>query len=120
MKCLLLGLTVALAACAPSLTGPAAADPGAAKLSLTQGDGFKIVRFEAGTLATTATTLTLSGVNLAVNDPSCRAVKAQLVCDVGPLPAGRAYVLPVRGALVVEADYARPGGAVFELAADGP
>lgn len=117
-RLLLVGLTLALTACTPSLSGPGAADPGAATLTLTAAQGYKVVRFDAGKTDAQTVRLTLSGVGLAVNDPTCRASGAQLVCEVSTVPAGQSYVLPARGALVVEAEYGRADGKRYNLATD--
>ncbi|OLV18942.1 hypothetical protein [Deinococcus marmoris] len=81
-------------------------------------NGYKIVRFDAGTLPAQDVVLTLSGIKLSVNDPTCKAVENQLVCKIGNVTAQTGYVLPARG-VVVEAEYKRPGSAtVYKLATD--
>ena len=112
---LVLGV-LTLASCAPGLT--AAPDPGSAALSIDRQSHVAVVTFAAGSLDAQAVKLTLSGVNLAVNDPNCQASGAQLVCTLGTVPAGRMYVLPSRGVLVAQAAYQRPGGAAYSLAAE--
>lgn len=118
MKGLLLLTALALSACAPNLT-QAPVDPGGAKLTLMQKNDFKIIGFEAGTQEARAVKFTLTGVGLAVNDPTCQAKDTQLVCDVGTVPAGRTYVLPVRGLLLIESTYQRPDGKPYSLDTDG-
>ena len=100
------------------LTPPATPDPGAAALTINHQDGQAVVTFAAGGVDAQAVKLTLTGVNLAVNDPNCKAEGAQLVCTLGVVPAGRMYVLPSRGVLVAQATYQRPGGAPYSLAAE--
>ena len=113
---LLLACTLTLASCAPSLT--AVPDPGGATLSIDRQNPQAVVTFAAGSLDAQAVKLTLSGVNLAVNDPNCKAAGAQLVCTLGTVPAGRTYVLPSRGVLVAQAGYQRPGAAAYALSAE--
>jgi len=111
---LLLGV-LTLASCAPGLT--ATPDPGSAVLSIDRQSSQAVVTFAAGGLDAQVVKLTLTGVNLAVNDPNCKADGAQLVCTLGTVPAGRMYILPSRGVLVAEAAYQRPDGPVYSLAA---
>jgi hypothetical protein len=118
LKKLWLLTALALSACAPNLT-QTPADPGGAKLTLMQKDGSQIVGFEAGTQEARAVKFTLTGVGLAVNDPSCTAQDTQLVCDVGTVPAGRTYVLPARGLLLTKTDYQRSDGRAYSLETDG-
>ncbi|GAA3995125.1 hypothetical protein GCM10022631_01560 [Deinococcus rubellus] len=111
---------IALASCAPvQLSLPAVPDPGSAALTIDRQDSQAVVTFAAGSLDAQAVQVTLSGVNLAVNDPNCKAEGAQLVCTLGTVPAGRMYVLPGRGVLVAEAAYQRPDGASYSLISEG-
>jgi hypothetical protein len=118
MKGLWLLTALVLGACAPNLT-QTPVDPGGAKLTMMQKDGSQIVGFEAGTLEAKVVKFTLTGVGLAVNDPSCTAQDTQLVCDVGTVSVGRTYVLPVRGLLLVETKYKRSDGQAYFLETDG-
>ncbi|GGL16092.1 hypothetical protein [Deinococcus radiotolerans] len=102
-----------LTACTPTLTGPA--DPGGARLTVTRGEAFDTVRFDTGTQAVLGAKLTLTGRNLAVNDPNCAVDGSQIVCTLGARPAERGYVLPVRGLLIVQANFARPDGRSYDL-----
>jgi len=105
-----------LASCAPlQLTPPTAPDPGKAALTIDRQSSQAVVTFAAGNLDATKVQVTLSGVNLAVNDPNCKVDGAQLVCTLCTVPAGRMYVLPSRGVLVAEAMYQRPGSASYSL-----
>lgn len=117
MKRLLLLASLALAGCAPLVAAPAV-DPGTGTLTITKAAAYQVVSFGSGTQDATGVKLTLSGVNLAVNDPTCLPVQAQLVCGIGTVGAGRTYVLPARGVLVVQAEYQRPDGRTYTLAAD--
>lgn len=114
MKRLALLAAVLLTACAPALTG-GGADPGGARLTVTRGEAFDTLRFETGTQAVQAATLTLTGRDLRVNDPNCAAQDGQIVCRLGARPAGRGYVLPVRGMLIAEAEFTRPDGRSYTL-----
>lgn len=120
MKRVLLACALLLSGCAvlaPSAT--TTADPGGAALSLKPMNDYKIVRFDAGTLPAQDVVLTLSGVKLSVNDPTCKATESQLVCKVGNVIAQTGYVLPARGVAVVEAEYKRRDSAtVYKLATD--
>lgn len=118
MNRILLLTALALSACAPNLT-QAPVDPGGAKLTLMQKDGYQIVGFEAGSQEAKAVKFTLTGVGLSVNDPSCKVQDTQLVCDVGTVPAGRTYVLPARGLLLTEVKYQRADGKTYNLETDG-
>jgi len=111
-------LACVLASCAPQLVPPAAPDPGKAALTIDRQSSQAVVTFAAGSLDATRVQVTLSGVNLAVNDPNCRVDGAQIVCTLGTLPAGRMYVLPSRGVRVAEAAYQRPSGAAYSLATE--
>lgn len=114
MKRLVLLAALTLTACAPALTG-GGADPGGARLAVTRGEAFDTLRFEVGMQPVQAATLTLTGRDLRVNDPHCAAQAGQIVCTLGARPAGRAYVLPVRGLLIAEAEFTRPDGQVHHL-----
>lgn len=119
MKRLLLSAALLLSACAPTVTQPQPQpDPGAATLTISKAGDHQVVTFSSGRLDAQAVKLTLSGLKLAVNDPSCLPVGAQLVCEIGPVGAGRMYVLPVRGVVVVQASYQRPDGKTYTLATD--
>ncbi|UQN08624.1 hypothetical protein [Deinococcus sp. QL22] len=117
---------LALTACTPTVQGFSSvgrsinpSDSGQATLTLTDVEGFKTVAFAAGKQAADQVVLTLTGLNLAVNDPTCFSnASAQLVCAVGGLPEGRTYVLPARGVLMVEAEYRRQDGKTYTLATD--
>lgn len=113
----LLFVALALVGCTPLVAAPPA-DPGAATLTVTNTAAYQVVNFGAGKVDATEVKLTLSGVNLAVNDPSCLPVDAQLVCGIGTVAAGRTYVLPARGVLVVQAEFRRADGKIYKLSTD--
>ncbi len=117
MKKLFLLTALVLSACAPGVTS-APTDPGGAALTLTQAEGYKVVSFTAGTQDAQGVKITLTGVGLAVNNSSCKAVGTQLVCEVGAVPAGRSYLLPARGVLLVETNYNRADGTGYTLTAE--
>lgn len=119
MKRLILtaSMLLALGSCAVLAPSPTTADPGGAALSLKAMNDYKIVRLDAGTLLAQDVVLTLRGVKLSVNDPTCKATESQLVCKIGNVTAQTGYVLPARG--VVVAEYKRPDSAtVYKLATD--
>ncbi|MFB9994930.1 hypothetical protein ACFFLM_23550 [Deinococcus oregonensis] len=114
MKGLLLLTALVLSACAPGVLGSATTDPGSAKLTLTQADGYKLVTFSSGTQPAES-----PGFTLAVNDPSCTAnANRQLICRMATLPEHRTYGLPARGVLVVEVSSGRPDGKRYMLEMD--
>lgn len=106
-----------LVGCAPATVEQR--DPWAASVALRQSSGYQVVSFASGKADALNGVITLSGINLAVNDPSCQPKAAQLVCAVGRVPAGSIYTLPARGVLVVEASYQRADGRTYSLATDG-
>jgi predicted small secreted protein len=56
-------------------------------------------------------TLFVWGLDLRVNEPTCRVVTEHLECPIPPMPALKNYVLPVAGRnLVAQALVERPGG----------
>lgn len=123
MKRALLGLCVVLigglAACAPPATvtgGGASAvanasDPGHASLSALWGQDSGLT-FTAGSLDALDLKLVLSGTSLKVNAPSwCVVDRQDIVCTVKLLPAGKNFVLPMRGSnLSAVATYKRASG----------
>ena len=75
--------------------------------------------FAASNLDAQVVKAMLSGMNLVLNDPSCRALDAQLVCTFGTVPAGRMYGLPSRRVLVAQASFERPSGVSYSLVSEG-
>lgn len=103
---------LALAACTPAtLPGPAT-DPNPPSLSVRAEPNYHVLTFTPGTEAATVAapnTLKVFGYGLEVNDPNCKAVQTWLECEIGTVPAGRRYELPLRGKLVaVTGHYTRP------------
>ncbi|GAA3999956.1 hypothetical protein GCM10022631_08670 [Deinococcus rubellus] len=118
---LALGCALGLASCAPTLTPttpPAVLiDSSGAALSLDQQGASQVISFKAGSVDALATTLTLTGDALAVNDKSCTAQDRQIVCMLPTIPATRTYVLPSRGVSRVTASYSRADGKTYTLTA---
>lgn len=113
-KLLMLCAALTLTACTATQNAP---DPGGASLTLVSTGDFKTIGFDPGSLPTTKTRVTLTGLNLAVNDASCTPVsKVKVVCELGPLKTR--YALPSRGVIVVQVEYGRPDGQTYTLDAD--
>lgn len=119
-------LALGLAACAPNMSPVAPvvgggavsvadpADEGRASLSATWGEQSKAT-FYAGSLDAYGVVLRVSGDGLRVNAPSyCRADVRDILCTVPQLPAGKNFVLPMRGSrLSVVATYKRASGHTY-------
>lgn len=119
-------LALGLAACAPNMSpvapvvgggAVAVADPadeGRAALSATWGEQSR-VEFSAGNLDAYGVVLRVSGDGLRVNASSyCRADVRDILCTVPSLPAGRNFVLPMRGSrLSIVATYKRASGNTY-------
>ena len=121
--CLLLVSVLSLAACAPT-TSPVVgggavavvdpADEGRAYLSATWAEQSK-VGFYAGSLDAYDLVLRVSGDGLRINAPNyCRVDVRDILCTVPSLPAGRNFMLPMRGSrLSVVATYKRASGHTY-------
>ncbi|AZI45276.1 hypothetical protein EHF33_20410 (plasmid) [Deinococcus psychrotolerans] len=118
---LALGCALGLASCAPTITPTAppapVIDSGGADLRLDMQSGAQVISFKAGAQAALATTLTLTGNGLAVNDKSCTAQGQQIVCTLPTISATKTYVLPSRGVSKVTASYSRADGKTYTLTA---
>ncbi len=121
-------LALGLAACAPNMSpvapvvgggAVAVADPadeGRASLSATWGEQSR-VEFSAGNLDAYGVVLRVSGDGLRVNAPTwCTVPKdsRDILCTVPQLPAGKNFVLPMRGSrLSIVATYKRASGNTY-------
>lgn len=117
---LLLACVLGLASCAPQVTqpGPGLSTPDAldgASLTLTPGLGYQTVMVQAGSQASTATTLWLIGAPLRVNDRRCAAVGTDLKCDLGPLEPGGKRTVYASGVWQARATLTRPDGQTVTL-----
>lgn len=124
-RSLALACLLTLAACAPaavpSVGGGAVAvvdpsDGGRAFLSATWGEK---VAFYAGSLDAYDLVLRVSGDGLRVNAPEyCRVDVRDVLCTVPQLPAGKNFVLPMRGSrLSAVATYKRSSGSLHRAQA---
>ncbi|HEX2864489.1 MAG TPA: hypothetical protein VHN99_07960 [Deinococcales bacterium] len=122
-KYLLAGLVaVTLAACVPSLNGPAATDTqnypnGMQPLTLDrQGANVEVV-FNAGQADAEEGALVISGTDLtllAPKDGSCVVVPPVIQCALPTVPAGKSFVVTVAGQNVrANASWYRPGSLVL-------
>lgn len=109
-------LLVLLAACTPATwrnqvptaTAPAQVADGT-KVTLTAG-AYQTIVGTNGSEASTASTLTLFGQALRVNDRRCAASGKQIVCQFGPLPAAGKRTVYATGVQVARFTVTRQDG----------
>ena len=87
-------------------------DPDGATLTTTEG----AVRFSSGLSDALNVKLEVSAIGIRVNDTKCKLTGGTVLCDLGTVPAGRTYRLPISGtAITARVAYKRVSGAVFEV-----
>lgn len=114
MRALLLLVACALAGCAPSqVAAPPLADPDRADLVFFADP--LALKFGAGLADALDVRVTVNGDDLRVNAPTyCKLDRQQIVCTVPRVPAGKNFVLPMRGSnLSAVATYKRISGRSF-------
>jgi hypothetical protein len=110
-RLLLVCLALALTACLPS-----SVDPGGAALTLEPTATYNVLRFAAGTVDATNVKLEIAGIGTRVNDTKCKLEAALIKCNLGSVPVGKTYNLPIVGtAIQARANYARVNGATYEI-----
>ncbi|MDO4246787.1 MAG: hypothetical protein Q4C89_12250 [Deinococcus sp.] len=109
-----------LGSCAPSVMQPSVPPAVApANVQDSAGGGLKFLGeslwFAAGTLEAWDVQVKISGDNLRVNAPDfCRVDRADILCTVAKIPAGKNFVLPMTGSNIsAVAVYKRPNGLSF-------
>ncbi len=120
LMCFLLALF--LSACAfSSFTPPGATEPAAvgAKLSINAvaGQDYKEIVFESGALPAQDLEFVIYGVNLSVNDSTCKVDTTTLSCGYKQLDANKKYVIPVKGVLATTIKYKRSDGKQYSISA---
>ncbi|KQR22710.1 hypothetical protein [Deinococcus sp. Leaf326] len=104
-----------LAGCAPTAFVQASVpDPGQAVLGFQTGKD-AVLGFSAGKLDAFDLVVKVSGEGLRVNAPSyCHVERRDILCTVPTLPAGKNFILPMKGSnLSAVATYKRGGGQSF-------
>ena len=110
MKRVLLSLLMVSAVSCGFFAAPV--DPDGATLTTTEG----AVRFSSGLSDALGVKLEVSAIGIRVNDTKCKLTGGTVLCELGVVPAGRVYRLPISGtAITARAAYKRLSGAVFEV-----
>ncbi len=110
-----------LGACAPAPTAPPLSP--LPSVSDKQGGGLTFepgaLWFKAGTLDALDVNITVRGNDVRVNAPQyCRAQGMDILCTVPTLPAGKNFILPMKGSnLSAVATYKRVDGVTYSSAA---
>lgn len=95
---------------------PATSDPGGATLTLEPTATYNVLRFASGSSDAQNVKLEIAGIGTRVNDAKCKLEAALIKCDLGSVPAGKSYVLPIVGtAIQARTQYARASGANYEI-----
>lgn len=111
MKWFLVGLFTLLTACLPAVQ-----DPGSATLTLEPTASYNVLRFAAGSADANTVKLEIAGIGTRVNDAKCKLETALIRCDLGTVPVGKTYSLPITGtAIQARATYARATGVQYEI-----
>lgn len=111
---LMLFILTLLVSCAPLSSSPT--DPNGATLTLEPTASYNVLRFTSGTSDAQNVKFEIAGIGTRVNDPKCKLEGTLIKCDLGSVPVGRPYVLPITGtAIQAKASYARASGAIYEI-----
>ncbi|WP_288480493.1 hypothetical protein [uncultured Deinococcus sp.] len=115
LRGLLIAACVLLAGCSVA-RGPA--DPGQGVLSFLTTPATastSILNFSAGQLDVLDLVVKVSGDDLRVNAPTyCRADRQDILCTVPTVPAGKNFILPMKGSnLSAVATYKRASGTAY-------
>jgi hypothetical protein len=95
---------------------PANSDPSGATLTLEPTATYNVLRFATGSADATNVNFEIAGIGTRVNDPKCKLEAALIKCDLGSVPVGKTYNLPIVGtAIQARATYARVNGATYEI-----